>query len=478
LEDILGDTPSQGFKSQYNSIDLLNDEKLFDKMPVVIFQALQINVCYTANTPKSLNSQNNDVSFYKIGTDETGIPIVVTEIMKKTKIPPSAFFTPHERDNWYQGLKKLVISGPHGNERNALFVVLETQKHFIKEAGEVPHNLVLYFVPAISPTFFFADARGLPFVASWTTDGKYIAKKIDYPDEEGSDKQYKEIITTRLKGSENLSIPKLHQLMEENNGALHTNIQEQANSRKPEHGIDANRDYHDVLISALAFSRFIRGLNGPPQNITVFMLHGYDSQINNERLGKKMKGYPYNKHQGAVYSAYKETENKMYLPDDIMKNVDLITLALFGFRYNLGSDSTKRFEYSQKYLFEKDPSLVKYKGEWVQKLYNREIFCFDIELAETYREGTRGKKDPSGKDKEYVPEMVIKRHEKGMPFFQDKTKGKFVDLAQMNITFVYPKKEGEEKPVTKPKQVSLSFYDFLKDYYNLLGEAVSSTEVI
>jgi hypothetical protein len=93
-----------------------------------------------------MSEKNNNSSFWSIGEDETGIPIVATRV---------------ETDG--PNKKKLVIAGSHGDERNAQRVIMATQRYFINE-GDIPDDLALYFIPCLSPTMCFADARGIPLV--------------------------------------------------------------------------------------------------------------------------------------------------------------------------------------------------------------------------------------------------------------------------------------------------------------------------
>jgi hypothetical protein len=427
LWDILCGMPSQGVLTEYNSIGLLNDKDLVDKMPVVIFHALQINVCYTANTPIILYGPNTDVSFLKIGTDETKIPIVITKIAGKVKIPSSAIPTPHNKDSLFQGLKKLVIAGPHGDERNALFAVLETQKHFIKEAARIPENLILYFAPAISPTFFFADARGLPL----DNEGKLTK---NYPT--ATDLQ--RAVCNKLK---DYKIPMLHDeiirfIYDKNSKTMNTfqkSIQAQPDSTKPEYGIDTNRDVYNLLPSTRVFLDFIdtRVSGGTSyDDIAVFMLHGYESIIR-ERLRNDVNNLP---SRGTVTGPYKLDGDNGYMEEKTMNRIDFITSELFGYTYARGNPNGK-INCSKNYFFKADPNVGKeFNGEWARKLYldgkngqARRIQCFDIELPDNYREGARYPPGKSGNDT-YESDKVVNRYTKrNMPFFNEATNGKFVN---------------------------------------------------
>jgi hypothetical protein len=479
LKEILGvkENFPETILNEYETKGLL--ERYGPHMTEVVYQAFQINRGYCLSHiinnssaweqctryPPYVHSSGKppyyitapDCSFGVIGLDETGIPIIVTRVGSEG------------------AKKKIVIAGPHGNERNAQFVVLQSQRHFIQYG--LPKNTVLYFIPCISPTLFFADARGLPFVKE--ENGKY-AFSDNFSHSDNTDSS---VIRNTINGIYNfLTIPKLHDFMAEkiDGEIVHTKLQSHnGNSISPIYGIDANRDYYNVLKSTQVFGNFINDLRKIPEiiTLTVFMLHGYDSEARKRVKGEAERDYPGSDHQGAVYGPYLvDANNKMYLPEDFMRYTDLVTLCLFGYRQTKAG-SIYTTERSSNYIFENAKD--KYLGEWTKKLYDEfgRIFCFDIELAESYRQGTRGKTGTSGKDKEYVPELVIKRHEKGMPFFQDKTKGKFVDIPERKITFIYPKKEGETKNRREEEITSLSFYNFLTKYYDFLKKAQESEEI-
>jgi hypothetical protein len=307
----------------------------------------------------------------------------------------------------------------------------------------------------MSPTLFFADARGLPFMEE---DGeKYKAAPItSYPGNQ-PDRVYKKTIEDALKKVKEISIPKLHALMEErvDGYLMHDAIQSHNGSspRRPKYGIDANRDYHSVLKSTEAFEKFIEKIRGMPDNITVLMLHGYDGTAVKEVEGEKSNS------EGTIYGPYFVEDDKIYLTKKFMEDIDFITLYLFGYRYKKGNSNDK-FQYSKNYLFDDNAATVsgasKYIGEWCRRLYDRDkINCYDIELGEDYREGTRGKTGTAGTSKRYDTNKVIKPD---MPFFKDETKGKFVDINK-NMIF---KSEGETKAELP---ITLSFYDFLQYYY-------------
>jgi hypothetical protein len=423
------------------------------KMDDVVYQAFQINIFYEdPNNPNKKTTtwqpythKDYNFNFYikSIGTDETGIPIVVTRVgLENAK-------------------KKIVIAGPHGNERIARFVVLETQRHFI-ENGLSNTDLALYFIPAMSPTLFFADARGLPFVLG---GDKYKEIKDIYKyckDEEEKTTTIKKTIK-EIYGF--LTIPKLHNFMEEevDGRHMHDNIQSfNISPLEPKYGIDANRDYHRILKSTEAFEKFIKSLGAIPDNITVFMMHGYAERVESNKII-----YPtFNIiGQGAVYGPYKNKPNGRYLDDEMIRHSDLVTLCLFGYKTNKkDGDEVKS---SENYIYGTEPH--KYLGEWTQILYKQGINCYDIELAEDYRQGTRGKKGGLGTKNEmkYYSDIVINR-KNNIQFFMNKDFGRFINKNKIIITFVYLPKDGERENRLENENISLSFYDFLKEFYILL----------
>jgi len=471
----------------YETSDLLRDYG--PHMSEVVYQAFQINQGYDMtelSTWKPCTRYNpeykkstleqyetpSNCSFGTIGRDETNIPIIVTRVGNAN------------------ASKKIVIAGPHGNERIARFVVLETQKHFINNGVSDP-DLVLYFIPAMSPTLFFADARGVPFIKEMNNT-VYELQQITYTPTEIGNNTWKEQVKKYLLMVRNLSIPKLHDLMAtKHNGTLvHTLIQNQEDPIKPLYGIDANRDYHLVLPSSQRFAEFVKPLTGVDvQNKTginngsciIFMLHGYESikdtrRYNDQKLDKS---------HGVIYTPYlieknNKNEYKRYLDKDLMKYADFVNLFLFGYRFKREkvTKDQKDFEFtlSKNYIYQSENNADMYRGEWSWLFYGgtgkRGVLTFDIELGEDYRQKTRGLG--------YDPNKIIKRSDpiNKMPFFQNGQEGKFVNNKNGGkITFVYPETEGKkQKP--EEKIANLSFYDFLIDFYFLFEKARKSEEII
>jgi hypothetical protein len=318
--------------------------------------------------------------------------------------------------------RKIIVAGPHGDERNAQRVILQTQRYFVNpntsntSEDDFPDDLVLYFIPCLSPTMAFADARGIPneFWKGYTEgsplkDGPFVI--------EGEFK-----------------ISDLHDKLL---NPMRNAIQFQSNPLEPDHGVDANRDYYFSLNSSKAFAKFVESLIGidirlpnPGEyngNCTVFMIHGYDST--------KASGINKN-YCGAVYGQYKVNDSYVgTIPPIIIKYIDFMTQRLFGYK-NASS-------INKDYFYDNDNKVKKYQGEWAWHLYGKDgkpgILSFDIELGESYREGERGAVGTRKYDANKVGD-------KGMPFFKGSS-GYFISE---NIR----------------KEDTLSFYTFLLNYFD------------
>jgi hypothetical protein len=290
----------------------------------------------------SLAVQHRDRVFGVLGRDETNIPIVVTRIGN-----PRARY-------------KLVIAGPHGDERNAQRVIMLTQRYFINEGIDSNLDLALYFIPSISPTLAFADARGLPIVGK---DGRKYE----------SDKDPRQSsIETALK--EHTEIQYIHDLIREPVGGiiLRNQIQSQENPENPGYGIDSNRDYNMALPSSRAFKGFIELLtrNTDRDKLNVFMMHGYTEH-------------------GDVYGPYYlNSQDKVRMTNEVKGYVNYIRSTLFNHRNiertNLHIDENINDPDRQFYFADTLENPGKYRGEWVYHLYTKDkengILCFDIEL--------------------------------------------------------------------------------------------------
>jgi hypothetical protein len=470
LESILGIDRRIARASEYNTSTLFNNYGT--SMSDVVYQAFQINICYKKTNAYAETKINNDSRkvFYSIGRDESNIPIVATRI------------GPDTAEN------KLVIAGPHGNERMARFVVLETQKHFIQNGISDP-NLALYFIPAMSPTLFFADARGLPFVKN----GNEYESFKNPEDRRGA---VADICNF-------LSIPKLHDFMATNvdSALMHDNIQ--SNNGTPEnpiYGIDTNRDLHNLLESTRAFMSFINrqvrnnplinsmpgisqievpsGISISPttgsRNITVIMLHGHEDafrpvreRIFNHAAYTTEKGYDDLSEigMGTVLGPYEVDSNERgSVVDPVMGYVNYMTAALFGYIYG-GAVAD--------YLYGRDRNVRNLKGEWGRKLYsdekdiNKKILCFDIELANSHRDGTRGKTERGQTaltNMGYDPNEVVKRDEK-FQFFKKENGAISGKFANVSGKVAYKTADGENKYL----RFTIPFYEFLISYFDDRG---------
>jgi hypothetical protein len=400
------------YKTEY---DLKGNDDLLKlyaaTLPAVVYQAFQINVCYE----KQNSSQNplrigNNGKFYSIGTDETGIPIVVTQVGEDAP-----------------GKKKLVIAGPHGDERNAQRLIMQTQKHFIEKGP--PPDTVLYFIPCLSPTMCFADARGIP-KRFWEWDTNH----------------------NRPIGENNeLTIPELHKDM---NSVMRDNIQRyNGTADSPVHGVDANRDFYFALKSSKVFYRFvmqvtgldprrrINPLAGINHDVTVFMIHGYDDTKDPD----KKQNTP--SHRGAVYGQYTVEGAMGNIPLEIKQYIDFMTQSLFGYK-NAAADWPN---YNREYFYQREPGEKLYRGEWIRHLYSEKgghkILAFDIELGGTYNEGVHGQSS-------YKPGKIENQE---LPFFDKQNPGFFV-----------PVDLHEKRPQNVEENIftTVSFYNFLINFFN------------
>jgi len=406
------------------------------------------NPVYKGSTIEEYETLSN-CSFGVIGRDETDIPIIVTKVGKENAI------------------KKLVIAGPHGNERNARFVVLETQRYFIENSDKVPDDLVLYFIPAMSPTMFFADARGLPIDKNKSGNGNYLDSKAT---EEEIKIMVKNKVAEVLKS---LTIPGLHddiayciERRPRNEGSTKTwqdLIQEQKDAAKPEYGIDTNRDIYQILPSTQAFSTFIeRVISTDVENSTVIMLHGYEGVHSTEKRTKNSRG---GGNQGTVLGPYTVNGNGYgIINPKIKRYVDFMTSVLFG--YTFFDEDTEL----KNYFYLADPKVASSKGEWSWLLYKKDgtgVHCFDIELGESYRDGSRGKEpwpNASGRHMPYDWRNIVNREM--FPFFK-KTNGNI----DGRFTLV---KLQKDKYVVIPDGIPLSatipFQKLIEDYFKYRGK--------
>jgi hypothetical protein len=346
----------------------------------VVYQALQISACYpqSVNNPTAINEH---AVFYRIGLDETGIPIVVTRIGEEG---------PNK--------KKLVIAGPHGDERNAQRLIMAAQKHFI-DNDPPSADTVLYFIPCLSPTMCFADARGIPNKL-WEHTEQNIPSKYTHTD---AKVKVLTLFNGQARLKPGLTISVLHATLldkvrddikiwkegnefeyknreiimrtaiQDCNGEAFKNMTDYSNNNVdpyyPRYGIDANRDIRKSLQSTRLFEGFIRSLltGTRPEDIKIIMMHGYDNG------------------GGTVYGTYR-VESKDNNPRAVMIDEGRDFARAFWSYLYVTEDRISNFYYPT----ETEP--LKFAGEWNQLLYkdNRGILSVDIELPSSFDEGRRG----------------------------------------------------------------------------------------
>jgi len=392
LEKILGVTGLLEIRQQYTTIDLI--KQYFYSMPVVAYQAFQINRGYKLLEEKKTVMENASAwepctwspreapayiqrytpapncSFGVIGADETGIPIVVTRVGIES------------------AEKKLVIAGPHGDERNAQRLIMAAQKYFIK--NNIPADTVLYFIPCISPTMAFADARGIPVVNENGERVSSIDGLLDEYRRHGKTIPYlhdliaKEVPTTPNGTTKRL----LRTSIQNHNESAYSSFENyQADIRDgnyPLYGIDANRDVKPWLASTNRFLEFIENLNRGrnPEDIKIIMIHGYKSG-------------------GGVYGTYKvESGEKATLVSDEIRDT---SKAIWSYLFVYDNNSEKDDFYGST-----DKHPLDYAGEWNQLLYREfGILSVDIELPNfPYDEGRRGDLTVGNDYKIRTPEKI------------------------------------------------------------------------
>lgn len=350
LESILGRNDEPPLDS-YETSGLIDSGNKIEAMPEVTFQALQINICYAGRGTAVVINNGTASSFYSIGFDETDMPIVVTRVGPE------------------DAPRKLVIAGPHGDERNAQRLIMATQKHFIETGA--PDNTVLYFIPCISPTMAFADVRGI--LNEHTAIGS-------------------------------ITIPKLHNDITND---ARNKLQSQPDRNGNFVGIDANRDRDLVLRSSVAFNTFIGNLKAAharlnsgyaapvvsfedpadpsasiesPQdalktisNFCVLMIHGYDST----QSGHGSVYGPYYVHQkneALEWPARMSAEDKRYV-NDIRDGLGWgkLSESMVGLKVDTRTNDLFLYE-------DTEHDARSYRGEWSLRLLAQWIWSADIEL--------------------------------------------------------------------------------------------------
>jgi hypothetical protein len=401
--------------SAYDTLVLFNNYGFF--MNAVVYQAFQINICYQKTNAYAETQINNDSRkvFYSIGRDETNIPIVATRIVgSESSVDPRIPSHEHE-DIRISRRKTIIIAGPHGDERNAQRLIMAAQKHFIRDGAPADTNM--YFIPCLSPTMAFADARGIPVVDE---DGNNegittVLNKLTIP-------YLHDLIATEVPRKPEKSTAKklLRSLIQTYNGTAFASFADYPNNISntyPLYGIDANRDVQvlvneqKALPSTQSFIGFIRTL-GSSQNIKVIMVHGYYRD-------------------GGVFGQY---EIKM----GTLQNRTPGPVAVLV-------DGAQNFAYAfWNYLFRSTPDPffpdtefvpLKFAGEWSQILHEKfRILSVDVELVRddnntlrNFDEGCRG-----DSDREYGPGKVRedKDFESGVLEKGPEPKGSFYELLE------------------------------------------------
>jgi hypothetical protein len=282
--------------------------------------------------------------------------------------------------------KKLVIAGPHGDERNAQRLIMAAQRHFIQYGA--PPDTVLYFIPCLSPTMCFADARGIPNEFLGGRDGVHMGQGPYKP--------------------KDLTIPRLHDAM---TGRLRSSLQSQLDPTNPNVGVDANRDYYLSLPSNQYFFEFINKVKPSVFTTTETTVDIYDPidgtvekktgfSIDNFRV-LMIHGYEDRSLGGAVYGPYlvkqkgksEDWPARMSLTDKNLVN-EIRDVLVWG---KLDPTITVTKERYKNNTTDNDPFLYlftehdakKYQGEWSIQLYAQHIWSADIELPQAYNEGVR-----------------------------------------------------------------------------------------
>jgi hypothetical protein len=399
LHEILGARYNEIITKQFDAGDLLH--RYGPAMSEVANQALQINRGYVSGrwepctrhpvippnrkSPVPHYEEAPDCSFKSIGRDETYIPIIVTRVGKEN------------------AKYKLVIAGPHGDERNAQRLIMAAQRYFIQHGA--PADTVLYFIPCLSPTMCFADARGIPIVNA--TGEMYI---------NGNSLSSINEAVSKLRSKEH-DIPYLHDLIatrQIREMTLRNHIQGQTDPVSPRYGVDANRDYHSKLPSTIVFRNFIDGVKrncdvsdirqtctviydsneekeeGPFERSTIrhlcfLMIHGYDS-----RGGVYGPYVMFGKGTAEEWPARMSDKDKEYV-DEIRKELGFVPLKPVTINAeNSGKNVPVKDRVNDPHLFGgSEYDARPYRGEWSSYLYNKEIWTVDIELPESYDEGRR-----------------------------------------------------------------------------------------
>jgi hypothetical protein len=381
LTEILGARYSGTIPFELDTLTLLRQYDT--EMPEVVYQAFQINRGYVSGSSwqDCTTRFPGIIQFKSIGRDETDIPIMVTRMGNGN------------------AARKLVIAGPHGDERNAQRLIMAAQRHFTQQGG-IPTDTALYFIPCLSPTMCFADARGIPN-EFWENTEQEIPTKYT---RSSAKVKVLTLFNKQARLKPGLTIPALYDALvktvrddiwewnnvtgkgerinreiimrtaiQDCNGEAFRNMTDYNSNNVddyyPRHGVDANRDIRKSLESTRMFEGFIKELltSTRPENIKVIMMHGYYSD-------------------GGVFGVYEvKSANKAEMVD----GGKYFAHAIWAYLYNEPIGEIPEF-YGNT---ETNP--LGFAGEWNQVLYkdNRGILSVDIELPFSFDEGRRGQTD-------------------------------------------------------------------------------------
>ena len=325
--------------------------------------------------------------------------------------------------------QKLVIASPHGDERNAQRLIMAIQKYFLQHGS--PEDTLIYFVPCLSPTMCFSDARGIPNIFWKNEENKEDEKYGEY------EKQLPPLSDGKFKLGSNLTIPALHNELDKRytdpEKLIRDLIQAQDNPSAPIWGVDANRDVTLSLPSNQAFSAFINDIQSQlPLVYTETNVKIYDPAdqseipsskrtINNLRV-LMIHGYDNRQSDGCVYGPYSvkrkradqrwpariSIANKQYINEIRRKLGWGYPLAYHDKelgREHFNSSGSLIIDYP--YLYDTTAQDArKYEGEWAWHLYHdKEIWVADIELLTKHDEGVRGSRDGDSNRRPYEEQL-------------------------------------------------------------------------
>jgi hypothetical protein len=273
---------------------------------------------------------------------------------------------------------------------------MAAQRYFTFTREGTTADTVLYFIPCLSPTMCFADARGIPNEFWENTEQEVptvhtkTSKKVKVLTLSNNQAVLKEGLTIPVL-HDSLVEPVMDDIFEWNNATekyewkckeiiMRTAIQDcngrafenmedytnnKVNPQYPRHGIDANRDIRKSLQSTRMFEAFIKNLltSVRAENIKVIMMHGYDTE-----------GTVYGTYEVKSVSEAKMTDDGKYFARALWEYLYVAENRINNFYSNTGTDP------------------LAYTGEWNQLLYKETcgILSVDIELPNSFDEGRRG----------------------------------------------------------------------------------------